>query len=142
MAEMIRGKPVYEPSPKPDYDPRTHKPPRQVLTVEADRVVRTWALDARAATADDVRAEAQRRIVAITGAGDLTGCMIKQLNANMRANELNNKLATGGTLDAGEQAEAAALQALANAVKAIRAKSNILEVSDPIPGDYTDDNWW
>lgn len=45
MAEMIRGKPVHEPMPKPAHDPRTHKPPRAVLTVEPTRVVRTWVMD-------------------------------------------------------------------------------------------------
>jgi len=91
---------------------------------------------------EDVKTEAQRRIIAMTGVADIVSCLIKQMNANMRANELNNKLATGGILSADEQAEAAALQAYAVAIKAIRNKSNEIEAIVPIPDDYADDSRW
>ena len=87
-----------------------------------------------------IKAEAQRRIVALTGATDLNSCFVKQLNALMRGTELTNKKASGGTLTAGEEAEAAALQGLAAQIKAIRAKSDALEVTLPV--DYTADAHW
>ncbi len=89
---------------------------------------------------DDVRAEAQRRIIAVTGATSFDGCLVKQLNAVMRATELTNKKASGGTLTAGEVAEATALQALADQIKHIRACSNVMEQNPPT--DYTDNARW
>lgn len=91
-------------------------------------------------TADDVRREAQRRIMALMGARDLEHCLIKQLNANMRANEINDKRVSGGALTAAEDAEAGLLRSMAAAVKAIRAASNVLEPSPP--ADYADDKHW
>jgi len=98
------------------------------------------AYDPNAPTADDVRAEAQRRIVLLTGAASLDACLIKQLNASMRATELVNIKASGGTLTAEQDAEAAALQAFADAIKAIRAASNAMEASPPV--DYASDARW
>lgn len=89
-----------------------------------------------------VKAEAQRRITAITGASDIMSCLTKQLNAQMRAAELINIKAEGGALTAEQEAEAAALQALADAIKAIRIKSNEIEALDPIPADYAADARW
>lgn len=93
-------------------------------------------------TADDVRAEAQRRIIALTGTTDIIGCLIKQHNAQMRATELTLTQAQGGAWTEAEAAEAAALQGLADAIKAIRAASNVLEAMDPIPSDYADNSRW
>lgn len=100
------------------------------------------AFAAPPATADDVRAEAQRRIIAITGTTDIIGCLIRQHNAQMRATELTLIQAQGGTWTEAEAAEAAALQGLADAIKAIRAASNVLEVMDPIPTNYADNSLW
>lgn len=93
-------------------------------------------------TADDVRAEAQRRIIALTGQKDIIGCLIRQHNAQMRATELTLIQAQGGTWTEAEAAEAAALQGLADAIKAIRVASNAIEVMDPIPADYANDSRW
>lgn len=87
-----------------------------------------------------IKAEAQRRIVALTGAASLDACLIKQLNALMRATELTNKRAQGETLTVEEETEATILEGLASAIKGIRAKSNVLE-SDP-PVDFTSDHHW
>ena len=87
-----------------------------------------------------IKAEAQRRIVALTGATDLNSCLVKQLNALMRGTELTNKKASGGTLTAGEEAEATLLQGLAGQIKAIRARSDALEVTMPV--DFTADSHW
>lgn len=88
-----------------------------------------------------VRNECQRRIMLLVGTpNDLNRCLIKQLNALMRATELTNRQAIGEELSSAEQAEAAALQSLADAIKALRAASNVLE-ADP-PDDYADDEHW
>lgn len=92
-------------------------------------------------TAVHVKAEAQRRIVVLTGATDLTTCLIKQLNANMRANELND-IRHERTLTVEEEAEAAALRNLAAAIKHIRARSDAIEAMSPIPADFADDSRW
>ena len=89
-----------------------------------------------------VKAEAQRRIIAIAGASDLMSCLTKQLNAQMRAAELINIKAEGRALTAEQEAETAALQALADAIKAIRAASNVIEAMDPIPADFAADARW
>lgn len=90
--------------------------------------------------AGDVRAEAQRRIIALMGASDLTSCILKQCNANMRAVELTNKKATGVALSASETAEAEALEAVATRIKQIRAASNVLEADPPV--DFAADTHW
>lgn len=92
-------------------------------------------------TVDDVRAEAQRRIIVAVGARDFTDCLVRQLNANMRANELNDIRHTRA-LEPAEQAEADALRNLAAVIKAIRAASNVLEAMTPIPADFAADHRW
>jgi hypothetical protein len=113
-------------------------------TVGASKVTQTWAKVRRSLAEQKlaVKAEAQRRIIALTGTGDLTACIIKQSNANMRANELNDKRISGDTLSEAEEAEATALRNLATAIKAIRAKSNAIELMDPIPLDFAADEYW
>jgi hypothetical protein len=91
-------------------------------------------------TADDVRAECQRRVMALTGTTDIIKCLIKQHNAQMRATELVLKKASGVVWTEAETLEAAALQSMADAIKALRVKSNLLEPSPP--SDYTDDRHW
>lgn len=90
--------------------------------------------------ADDIRKEAQRRIIALTGASSFDGCIVKQLNALMRATELSNKKAIGGTLTEVEETEASALQSLADQIKHIRACSNAMEAAPPT--DYANDTHW
>lgn len=91
------------------------------------------------ATPEAIRFEAQRRIMALVGATDLNACLIKQLNAQMRASELIDKKASG-TLTQAEQAEAAALASLAAGIKLIRQRSNELEAS-PL-ADWQEDARW
>lgn len=90
--------------------------------------------------ASDVRAEAQRRIVARTGSDHLEASLVKQMNALARAGELTDKRAQGVALSDAEEAEAAALRVLADDIKAIRAASNAME-SDP-PEDFAVDHRW
>jgi hypothetical protein len=120
-----------------------------IYAVGETKVTRAWTkerkplVDQKAA----VKAEAQRRIVALTGRLQLIDCMIKQSNANMRANELNDKRILflkeqGEDLTAAEELEATALRNLADAIQAIRAASDVVELMDPIPLDYTDNRYW
>ena len=111
---------------------------RIVSEAELTDVLRPYGLRLPKPTADDVRAEAQRRIIALTGASSLNGCMVKQLNALLRATELAAK--DSATWSPAEAAEAAALQAMADTVKAIRAASNVLEPAPPV--DYYADSHW
>lgn len=87
-----------------------------------------------------IKEEAQRRISALSGQTNVISALIKQSNANMRANELTDKRVSGGDLTAEEQAEAEALRGLAAKIKAIRAASNVLETAPP--DDYQDDKHW
>ena len=89
-----------------------------------------------------VKAEAQRRIIALTGKTNLQDCMIKQFNALMRAGQLMDKRVGGATLTAEEEAEAAALRGLADKIEAIRAASDVIEAMSPIPADYADNTYW
>lgn len=90
-------------------------------------------------SADDVRAECQRRILAFMGVTTLEKCMLKQINAAARVAELAGK-ASAGVLSPQEVAEMAALQAQSEAIRAIRAASNAMEPAPP--ADFMADNRW
>lgn len=123
-------RPISGPMSTPEHDQLTHIASMS-YDIAPDSVTRIWQVTPRPATVDSVKAEAQRRIIVATGAADIMGCFVKQLNAQMRAAELINKKADGGSLTEAETAEAAALQALADAIKAIRSASNTIEASPP-----------
>ena len=93
-------------------------------------------------TAANVKVETQRRIIALVGTSDLQACIIRQLNMLMRAIELANKRAMGVVLTAEESAQANALQATADTIKGIRARSNQIEALTPIPADFASDARW
>lgn len=105
-------------------------------------VLRPHGLTVPAPNAADVKSEAQRRIIELTGASTLETCLVKQLNALMRATELTNKVATGATLSPSEAAEATQLKALADAIRGVRAASDAIEAMQPIPADFNDDARW
>ncbi len=128
----------------PTYEPRLESAVATGWDITETTATRTYqvARQPLAMQMAAVKAEAQRRIIAIAGASDLMSCLTKQLNAQMRAAELINIKAEGGTLTAEQEAEAAALQALADAIKAIRAASNVIEAMDPIPADFAADARW
>lgn len=128
----------------PDFDPRIEGRALDGWQITETEALRQYTVTphARSMMIQAVKAEAQRRIIAATGATDIMSCLTKQMNAQMRGAELINIKASGGTLTADQQAEATALQALADAIKAIRAKSNAIEALDPIPADYAADARW
>lgn len=107
---------------------------------ELSEVLRPYGLRGPYVSADDVRAEAQRRIIVLTGQQDIIGCLIRQHNAQMRATELTLIKAEGGAWTPEQAAEAAALQSLALQIKAIRAASDVLEPNPP--ANYQDDSLW
>lgn len=108
---------------------------------ELDAVLRAARLPSPVFTAADVKVEAQRRIIVRTGATDIISTLTKQMNAQMRATELT-RIEIQRALTTEEQAEAAALQSLANDIKHIRARSNAIEALTPIPADYAADSRW
>lgn len=124
----------------------------EALSWDGQKIVATVAwldrplADVVARRVSQIKQIAQGRIIALVGANDLQSCLIKQLNANMRANELNDKQ-INGTLTQDEEAEAAALRNLATAIKAIRAHSNTLEADVAALGTvaevaaWTDSGW-
>lgn len=91
-------------------------------------------------TADDVRAEAQRRIIALFGVDNLTNCMIKQHNMQMRAISLTNKRARGEELSDAEKAEEIAYHAMEAKILSIRAASNKIDPAKV--DDHTKDEYW
>lgn len=112
---------------------------------DADRTQRevdaiSNAEKARLSRLISVKDEAQRRIIAMTGASDFNGCLVKQLNALMRATELANKGAANWSAE--EAAEAAFLQRMTDTIKSIRAASNAIEAMRPIPDDFAADKYW
>jgi len=119
-----------------------HVVPRSPSEAELTAMLRPHGLRGPLAEPVDIKAEAQRRIIALTGAADLNGCLVKQLNATMRANELNDKRIGGAQLTEDEEAEAAGLRALAAGIKAIRARSDAIEALSPIPADFDADQRW
>jgi hypothetical protein len=91
-------------------------------------------------TANDVRAEASRRIQVLVGARDADHLAIKISNAARAGVRL---LSIGeANWDAAQKAESDYLKQADAAIELIRARSNDLEAMDPIPDDYKDNKYW
>lgn len=95
--------------------------------------VSDWLSPLPVIKADQVKQEAGRRIVAIAPEWQQRN-MLARIAELLRIGETN--------LNAAEQAELAAIEAIWTTIKGLRAKSNVLEAMDPIPLDYTDDKYW
>jgi hypothetical protein len=97
-------------------------------------------------TAEDVRAEAQRRMMMLVGARDAAHLSIIITNAQREATRLQSirlgipGVVAGRDWTAEEAARAATLWGADQAIEAIRAASNVME-ADP-PADYTADARW
>lgn len=128
----------------PGYNPHLETLAGPALEIQANRVLRKWTVERRprAEQLDAVRMEAQRRIIALMGARDFQHCLIKQLNANMRANSLNDKRLLGDGLTSEEQIEAATLRGMETAIQAVRDASNVLEAMETIPLDFASNSRW
>lgn len=99
-------------------------------------------LDVTAPIPDDVRAEAQRRMIVLVNAKNSDDLNIKIQNGLREAARLLQKEVDGFTLTQAEIDRKNQLKQIDAAIENIRAKSNILEVMNPIPSNYTDDSWW
>ena len=93
-------------------------------------------------TVDDVRAEAQRRIIALVGARDAAHLEIIITNGLREAARLLQKEVDGVVLTVDEQTRKTLLAHVDMAIEAIRTASNVLEVMDPVPLDFADDAHW
>jgi len=84
-------------------------------------------------TAQQVKDEAYRRVITICPEW-------KQRNLTAQASILAEKGRDNWTTE--ELAAWEAGEAIWSEISAIRAKSDELELMDPIPQDYTEDKWW
>ena len=91
-------------------------------------------------TADDIRAEASRRMQAMLGARDAAHVDLIVANATREAVRLQNIRLKGGTWTPEQSARIATLEAADAALEAIRSVSNAMEASPP--SDYTSDSHW
>jgi hypothetical protein len=89
-------------------------------------------------TADDVRAEAKRRMIELLGARDAGHLDMLIANGTREAVRLLRKNAASWT--AAETERAAVLEAIDVAIENIRARSNAMELAPP--ADYRDDTNW
>lgn len=89
---------------------------------------------------DLVRAECRRRLMRLVGARDAEHLDVLISNGNREAIRLLNKGMENWSAE--DQARSAFLIATDAAIEAIRAASNVLEVADPIPDDFTADKHW
>lgn len=101
-----------------------------------------------APTPTDVREEASRRMQAMFGARNAEHLSILISNAQRDSARLYSiRLGIPGVVQPrnwtdDEVTHAARLHAGDAAIERIRAASNLLEVLDPIPADFTDDKYW
>lgn len=117
----------------PEFDARWQRVVQGSLTKVGDVVMRGWTVEDIPATAEGVKNEAYRRIVAIVPEW-------KQRNLTAQAAQLAEKGRANWTAE--ELAAWNAGQVIWDQVAAIRAKSDALEAMSPIPVDYKDDRWW
>lgn len=96
--------------------------------------------DPNKTTANEVRAEASRRLQRMFGARDETHLNIMIANATREAVRLQNIRLAGGSWTTEQATRAAQLVAADEAVEAIRAASNAMEPNPP--ADYTTDSHW
>ena len=129
---------------KPAFDGRLEALAGPVLQIQSGKVLRVWTKVRRSLEEQKqmVKGEAQRRIVLLTGKNNLQDCIIKELNALMRAAKITDKRMNGEAVTVEEEVEADALRVFNVKIEAIRVASNNLEVTDPIPLDYADDKYW
>lgn len=93
-----------------------------------------------APTAEDVRAEASRRMQVLVGARDEKHLDQTQAKAHEEAIALLDMKTSGVVLTAGQEARIAELRQVRAAFEAIRAASNAMEVSPP--HDFAEDRHW
>ncbi len=98
--------------------------------------------DPDAPSVDDVRAECQRRLMQLCHAHDAADLQVKIANAQREAARYLNILVAGNTLADDQAARRTVLMELDAAIERLRAKSNALEATSPIPKDFRNDGYW
>lgn len=120
----------------PDFTPAVENViVETVITTES--VTKTYTVERKPIEEqkEAVKAEARRRIL-------VTFPEWKQANMTARAVELQNLYRLNGSWSPQEQAEQDALQGAWDWIKAVRQFSNTIELMDPIPADFNDDEYW
>lgn len=124
----------------PVYD-RTRATCTRTLALVDGQVVASYTVTQRPVTADDVRAEASRRMQALVGARDADHLAIIISNGTREAVDLQNRRLISGTpWTVAETRRAAELKRMSGAIDAIRAASNAIEGNPP--ADYDNDGYW
>lgn len=100
------------------------------------------AFDPDAPELADVRAECARRLMLLCHARDADDLAVKIANAQREAARYLNILVAGNPLDNDQAARRTILMELDAAIERLRAKSNALEATSPIPKDFADDKYW
>ena len=100
------------------------------------------AFDPNAPSIEDVRAECQRRLIQLCHARDPADLQVKIANAQREAARYLNILVAGNTLADDQAARRTVLMELDAAIERLRAKSNALEATSPIPKDFRNDSYW
>ena len=86
-------------------------------------------------TADQIKAEAGRRIIAICPEW-------KQRNHIATDLTYTKIIQDGGTLTTEQESDRTSIEAVWESIQSIRTKSDEIEAMSPIPTDYTDDSYW
>ena len=86
-------------------------------------------------TAEQVKAEANRRIIAICPEW-------KQRNYIATDLTFTKIIQDGGTLTAEQEAARSTMEAVWTTIQGIRAKSDEIEAMSPIPQDFASDSYW
>jgi len=118
---------------QPNHDQRYQRLVQGPLTEANGVVTRGWVVEDIPATAEMVKAEAYRRIIAICPEW-------KQRNLTAQAAQLAKKGEANWTPE--EEAAWAAGEAIWNQIAAIRAASDVIEAMDPIPVAFMDEMYW
>ncbi|PCH80096.1 MAG: hypothetical protein COB90_09760 [Hyphomicrobiales bacterium] len=96
-------------------------------------------------TIDDVKAECLKRrklAIGLDETASKSELDYKRSTGMEDAIALQYILITGGTLTTDQQTRVAQLEQRNTDLGLVREKSNVLQIRDPIPADFTDNKWW
>ena len=93
-------------------------------------------------TLDDVRREAQKRMIKLVGARDPEHLALIISNGLRESARLLRKEVDGVALTTTETTRKQTLMQIDATIEAIRTASNTLEAMTPVPVNYRDDSWW
>ncbi|MBL4787362.1 MAG: hypothetical protein JKY49_18305 [Cohaesibacteraceae bacterium] len=96
-------------------------------------------------TIDDVKAECLKRrklAIGLEETASKSELDYKRSTGMEDVIALQHILITGGTLTTDQQTRVAQLEQRNTDLGLVREKSNVLQIRDPIPADFTDNKWW